>query len=54
MANSRASKNIAMSGGKSIGKLIVGGLKKVKNWYVTQHKKKQDMLDKYGTSTIFK
>lgn len=56
--NSRASKNLAMSGGKSIARLIVGGigrgLKRMKDGYVKSHKAKQEALNKYGTSAIFK
>ena len=43
--NSRASKNIAMSGGKSIRKLIVGGIKKVKDVYIKNHAEKQKKVD---------
>lgn len=49
MANSRASKNLAMSEGTSIAKLIVGGIKKAKDSYAKTHKEKQDQLDKYGS-----
>lgn len=50
--NSRASKNLAMSGGKSIARLIVGGLKKVKDTYTRNHKAKQDLINKKGRYVI--
>lgn len=52
--NGRASKNIAQSRGKSIARLIVKGVKKVKDAYVKKHKENQERLDMYGTEAIFK
>ena len=45
--NSRASKNIIYSKGKSSGIMpkIIGGIRKLKNAYVTSHKRKQAKLD---------
>lgn len=50
--SSRAAKNIAMSKGKSIGKLIVNGAKKIGNWWMDSHKAKQKLIDEKGKYVI--
>jgi len=52
MQASRASKNLIYSGGASMARSFVSGLKKVKEMYVTNHKKKQDAVNKYGRTAI--
>ena len=45
--NSRASKNLIYSGGKSTGFMpkVIGGLRKLKNAYVASHNRKQAKLN---------
>lgn len=52
--NSRAAKNLALSKGKSIARMVVSGVKKVGKMYSNHHKATQEKINKYGTSSIFK